>query len=215
MSTSDLCIAPPANAVLTNHVLAERLAQTAKQVPRLPTVFRCSDGADRSTAGPVHRRMRRRVSEGWRSLPMDRDRRTLDWLQSPADELAALMRQSALLEAEAGSAQQGVYADVAIADYQLRLFAIARMMDFSDKAAPRSANLLLLLQPIASSYLPIGTTLTLRTQDSLSVEPTLQWSSRPIYLFSRVLVSRETQLTVEIHLPDAQSVVLSPLTLFS
>lgn len=216
LSTSALCIAPPANTVLTNNVLAERLVQSAKQVPTLPIAFRCGDGVDRSTAGPVHRRMRRQLSKGWRSLPRDYARSTIDWLRSPADELAALMRQSALLKAEAGSARWGVYADVAIADYQLRLFAIASTMEFSDKSATQhSENLLLLLQPIASSYLPIGTTLTLRAQDSLYAEPTLQWASNPIYLFSRVLASRETQFTVEIHLPDARSAVLSPLTLFS
>lgn len=215
LSTSALCATPTINTVLTNNVLVERLVQSARQVSILPTDFRCSDGADRSTEGSVHRRMRQRVSEGWRLLPMDRDRNTVDWQRSPADKLAALMKRSELLEADAVSAQSGVYMDVAISEYRLRLFVLARTIDFSEKsAAQKSINLLLLLQPIASSYLPIGTTLILREQDSLYAEPTLQWASDPAYLFSQVLVSQEAQLTVEIHLPDARSAVLPSLTLF-
>lgn len=206
------------------HALAERIAHSARssirdsdrRVLTPPTEFRCSNRADHSGSGYFHRRRRNWVSEGWKALSADGNGLNIDWSRSPADELATLIGQSKLLEGGALSALQGGYADMAIAEYQLRLFAIAAPTDFLGKSTElQLLNLLLLLQPVASSYLPIGTTLSIQDQYSLYAEPSLQWASDPVYLCTSVFCPLEAQLTVAVHLPNARPAILPTLTFHS
>lgn len=78
-------------------------------------------------------------------------------------------------------------------------------------AAPE-LSLFLVLGPIAGSYLPMGSQLSVKENNLLMADQTLQWMSNPSYLYTQVFGSWDKKFTVEILLPQTRSFVLPPLT---
>lgn len=108
-----------------------------------------------------------------------------------------------------GSSQlRGVYADISILEYQLRLQALADIQSASDK----ELHLLLVLSPLSNSYIPIGTALTIAEKNLLSSESHLRWASQPACLYTQVFGEWEKKFTVQISLPNALPKALPALT---
>ena len=102
----------------------------------------------------------------------------------------------------------GLYTDFSITEYKLRLYALIWAVDASETS---ELSLVLILGPIAGSYLPMGTQISVKEKNLLVAEQNLRWTSNPTYLYTQVFGSWEEQFTVEIFLPSARPFSLSPL----
>lgn len=104
----------------------------------------------------------------------------------------------------------GVCADVSIAEYKLRLYALVWTDDTLDELDPR---LFLLLGPVAGSYLPIDSQLSIKEDHLLLSEQKMRWTHDSTYLCSQVLGLWKLKFTVEILLPNARPLAMPPLIL--
>ena len=154
--------------------------------------------------------MSRRLGKRGRSLP------TPEWNPMTAHTVSSLVQQFAHRTKETGSlqGQRGVYADLRIGEYRLRLQALAWSKAGMSKAVltDRELNLLLLLGPIANSYLPVGSELTVTENNLRHVGQSLCWSSSPTCLYTQIFGDWEKQFSVQVSLPNAMSLVLPSLT---
>ena len=100
----------------------------------------------------------------------------------------------------------GVYTDLAIAEYRLRVYAMVH-------SSADVSSLFLILGPLAGSYLPMGSRLSVREQNLLLSEPRLHWAQRSTYVHTQVFGNWEEKFTIEIVLPNARPKVLAPLAL--
>lgn len=146
----------------------------------------------------------------------------LDWMQiSPfevssgegqqsaaGEELKALLSRLEGSELMIDPEASGLYTDFSITEYKLRLYALIWAVDASETS---ELSLVLILGPIAGSYLPMGTQISVKEKNLLVAEQNLRWTSNPTYLYTQVFGSWEEQFTVEIFLPNARPFALSPL----
>ncbi len=161
-----------------------------------------------------------------RELPEDRRRRMspmlnpLAWTPlstgvidgpSPEGELVTLLNRLDPLEISAppNAVVNGVYSDLAIAEYRLRLYALVRS---TVQAAESSLSLFLVLGPIQGSYLPIETRLSVQENNLLLTEANHKWISHPAYLYTQVFGTWEEKFTVEVLLPNARPLTMPPLS---
>ncbi len=103
----------------------------------------------------------------------------------------------------------GVYTDLAIAEYKLRMYALA--WTAIEAIVGPSLSVFLILEPIEGSYLPMDTRLTVKENNLLVDEPNLRWTNHPTYLYTQVFGAREEEFTVEILLPNAHPYELPSL----
>ena len=83
--------------------------------------------------------------------------------------------------------RQTVGRNIAIAEYRLRLHALVCPREtFLGSQLDEGLSLLLILGPIANSYLPIGTELTITENNLLHSGQNLRWTSQPICLYTQV-----------------------------
>lgn len=129
-------------------------------------------------------------------------------------ELETLLGRLASTDIEIPPEPNGVYTDVSIGEFKLRLYALVWTMDGQpDEAlAAPELSLFLVLGPIAGSYLPMGSQLSVKENNLLMADQTLQWMSNPSYLYTQVFGSWDKKFTVEILLPQTRPFVLPPLT---
>ncbi len=124
-------------------------------------------------------------------------------------QLSALLSRFHSTDVIFPSETTGLYSDLSIAEYRLRMYALVwGIENLSDS----DLSLFLILEPIEGSYLPLGTRLTVKENNLLLAEPSLQWTNFPTYLYTQVFGSWEEKFTVEILLPNARPFELPPLT---
>jgi hypothetical protein len=128
---------------------------------------------------------------------------------SPDEELAALIRRFDPNEVMFPPETSGVYIDLSIAEYKLRLYALTWIA--TPAAELEGLGLFLILGPVQGSYLPIGTRLTVKENNLLLTEPNLRWTAYPTYLYTQVFGLWEEKLTVEVLLPNTCPFALPPL----
>lgn len=128
---------------------------------------------------------------------------------SPSKELSRLLKRFTAGDIDLPPTATGVYADVAITEYKLRLYALVWAVE---ALLEPELSLFLILGPIQGSYLPMDTQLTVKENNLLLTEQTLRWTSAPTYLYTQVFGSWEEKFTVEIALPYARPFSLPPLT---
>lgn len=136
------------------------------------------------------------------------------WQPLPTAELAELIRRfEGADEIVCWGDVRGVFVDIAIAEYRLRLHALVCPREtFLGSQLDEGLSLLLILGPIANSYLPIGTELTVTENNLLNSGQSLCWTSQPACLYTQVFGDCANQFTVRIKLPNGGSVTLSSLT---
>ena len=100
----------------------------------------------------------------------------------------------------------GVYTDLAIAEYRLRVFAMVHL-------TPEFSGLFLLLGSVNGSYLPMGSRLIVKENNLLLSEQELHWTEHSAYVHTQVFGSWQEKFTIEIVLPNARPKVLAPLML--
>lgn len=129
-------------------------------------------------------------------------------VKSAGSQLAPVLDQLRCTEIEFPAATSGFYIDLAAGEYRLRLYALVWTEEVLEDSA---VSLLLALGPTAGSYLPIGTTLTVKEQNLLSTEAHLRWMSHPTYVYTQVFGGWEEPFTVEVALPNAHPLELPAL----
>lgn len=150
------------------------------------------------------------------------------WQTMPALSVRNLVEQfeqAGIFDEGCEVSPRGVYADVSIGEYRLRLQSLAWSQPVcsnvaytaqtnTTQAAATDAELklLLVLSPMAGSYLPIGTSLTITENNLLHSAPHLQWASHPNCLYTQVFGDWEKKFTVKIVLPNALPKTLPSLT---
>ncbi|MEL6551961.1 MAG: hypothetical protein AAFQ63_00670 [Cyanobacteria bacterium J06621_11] len=148
------------------------------------------------------------------------------WQTMPALSMRNLVEQfeqAGIFDEGCEASHRGVYADVSIGEYRLRLqslawsqpalpHAISTAKTAQEAAADSDLKLLLVLSPMADSYLPIGTSLTITENNLLHSAPHLQWASHPNCLYTQVFGDWEKKFTVKIVLPNALPKTLPSLT---
>jgi hypothetical protein len=140
-------------------------------------------------------------------------------LNSPDEALATLLNRFDPAEITFPSETTGVYIDLSVAEYQLRLYALIWVAATSEEATseniepaqPKQLSLFLILGPIKGSYLPIDTRLMVKENNLLLSDPHLRWTAHPAYLYTQVLGLWEEQLTVEVLLPNRHPLTLPPI----
>lgn len=128
---------------------------------------------------------------------------------SPNKELSRLLKRFRSGDIDLPQAVTGVYADVTITEYKLRLYALGWAVE---ALLEPELSLFLILGPTQGSYLPMDTQLTVKENNLLLTEQTLRWTSAPTYLYTQVFGTWEEKFTVEIALPYARPLSLPPLT---
>ena len=123
-------------------------------------------------------------------------------------ELNALLKRFEGSDIAIDPEASGLYTDFSITEYKLRLYALIWAVDAIETP---ELSLVLILGPIAGSYLPMGTQISVKEKNLLVAEQNLRWTSNPTYLYTQVFGSWEEQFTVEISLPNARPFSLSPL----
>jgi hypothetical protein len=178
-------------------------------------------------------------------LPRPTKRAPLSWIQLPKatqptqnkagnpeksvlapfeTSLTALLDQFHATDIAFPPETSGVYTDLAIAEYKLRLYALVWSVTGAAKApveAPVEAlidtseetdlSLFLILGPVEGSYLPMGTRLTVKENNLLLTDQNLRWTSHPTYLYTQVFGAWKEKFTVEVLLPNARPILLPPL----
>lgn len=104
----------------------------------------------------------------------------------------------------------GVYADLSIAEYKLRVYAMMHLAPLNPGEV--DASLFLVLGSLKGSYLPVGSRLTVTEKSLLLTEPGLHWTEHSTYVYTQVFGDWQEKFTIEIGLPNARPKVLSPLT---
>ncbi|MEL6815202.1 MAG: hypothetical protein AAFP03_10370 [Cyanobacteria bacterium J06598_3] len=132
---------------------------------------------------------------------------TLD--SAPRKELSRLLKRFKSGDIDLPQAAAGVYADVLITEYKLRLYALVWAVE---ALLEPELSLFLILGPTQGSYLPMDTQLTVKENNLLLTEQTLRWTSAPTYLYTQVFGTWKEKFTVEIALPYARPLSLPPLT---
>ena len=134
---------------------------------------------------------------------------SIDWGgRSPEGELATLLNRADFSDLDLPTQAEGVYANLSVGEYKLRLYALVWAID---SAMETELSLCLILGPVAGSYLPMGTQLTVKEKHLLLTGQALKWTSHPTYLYTQVFGSWAEQLTVEVLLPNNRPVALPPL----
>ncbi|MEM9089490.1 MAG: DUF1822 family protein [Cyanobacteria bacterium P01_F01_bin.53] len=128
--------------------------------------------------------------------------------EDASEELKALLSRLEGSELVVDPDASGLYTDFSITEYKLRLYALIWAVDASETS---ELSLVLILGPIAGSYLPMGTQISVKEKNLLVAEQNLRWTSNPTYLYTQVFGSWEEQFTIEIFLPNARPFSLSPL----
>lgn len=103
----------------------------------------------------------------------------------------------------------GFYTDLSIAEYKLRMYALA--WTAVEAIVGAGLSVFLILEPIEGSYLPMDTRLTVKENNLLVDEPNLCWTGHPMYLYTQVFGAWEEAFTVEILLPNAHPYELPSL----
>lgn len=124
-------------------------------------------------------------------------------------QLSELLNRFSATDIAFPAKTSGLYTDLAIAEYSLRLYALVWA---TEALSESELSLFLMLEPIEGSYLPLGTRLTVKENNLLLAEPNLRWTNFPTYLYTQVFGSWEEKFTVEILLPNARPFELPPLT---
>lgn len=105
-----------------------------------------------------------------------------------------------------------VFTEIVIANYPFRLYAIANATSQHQPNSESDSNLLLVLTPMANSYVPVGTDLTIRESDRVCAYQHRCWSTNPAYLYTLVSGHWEQQFTVEVVLPNVLPFALPTLS---
>lgn len=136
------------------------------------------------------------------------------WQPLPTAELAELIRRfEGADEIVCWGDVRGVFVDIAIAEYRLRLHTLVCPREtFLGSQLDEGLGLLLILGPIANSYLPIGTELTITENNLLHSGQNLRWMSQPVCLYTQVFGDWEKRFTVQVRLPNGAFITLPPLT---
>lgn len=206
-----------------------RLRQPAKQIASMPVTTNTRRPLTKSSeAAVMHRRARRGRHErrykavSWAVLP------TMNFSEvnepaEPVNALEELLHRLSTDSVVCPSRPKGVYADIATGEYCFRLYAVTdavvtaehgddRAYDSAFGSAEMTPNLLLILKPLANSYLPIGTQLIVQENNLLNSEPVLSWATSPTCLHTQVYGNWQDQFTVDVWLPTAAKISLPPLT---
>jgi hypothetical protein len=167
-----------------------------------------------------------RIEAGEAATP---EHRTSLLLNSPDEALATLLNRFDPAEITFPAETTGVYIDLSIAEYQLRLYVLTWVAGTSKQTTSEQAtseqatsekiepaqlkplSLFLILGPIKGSYLPIDTQLRVKENNLLLSDPHLRWTAHPAYLYTQVLGLWEEQLTVEVLLPNRHPLALPPI----
>lgn len=123
-------------------------------------------------------------------------------------ELAALLIRFDFSDGVFPSETIAAYTQLSIQDQQFRLYALAWATAGTDEM-----SLHLVLQPLAGSYVPLGTVLSVTERDLSNAGQKVRWSSRPVYLYTQILGEWASQFSVKVSFPEAFPVSLSPLML--
>lgn len=221
--------------------LGLQVRQPAKQMVPMPITTDVRRSLTQSTAAAVVRRRglrgrheRRHKAVRWAMLPTmlpTMNFSEVNETTEPVNALAELLHRLATDGVVCPGQPKGVYADIVMGEYRFRLYAVtdaAVTAEYSDDgafgsssgsssgsafdSAEISPNLLLILKPVASSYLPIGTQLVVQEDNLLNSEPVLRWATSPTCLSTQVYGNWQAQFTVDVWLPTAGKISLPPLT---
>ena len=123
-------------------------------------------------------------------------------------ELAALLIRFDFADGAFPSETIAAYADFSSENQKLRLYALAWTA-----AGAEEMSLYLVLQPMAGSYLPLGTEVSVVESDLFHSGQSLRWTSHPVYLYTQIFGAWESQFSVKVSFPNTLPITLSPLTL--
>jgi len=138
---------------------------------------------------------------------------TASWLPLPTPDLSSLIERFGGTEVQCPADSRGVYADLTVGEYRLRLNALVWSEAVPDGLVEDSElSLLLVLSPMGQSYLPIGTELTITENNLLHSGQNLRWTGQPTCLYTQVFGDWEKKFTVGVLLPNALPKMLPPLT---
>lgn len=130
-------------------------------------------------------------------------------------ELGALLIRLDFSDGAFPTEPWGSYLNFSAGEHKFRLYALTWDEGASTQGNAKNidaeSQLYLILQPVAGGYLPMGTELHVRETHLLSSGQQLSWTSRPIYLYTQIFGGWETQFSVEVHLPSAQTIQLPSL----
>ena len=129
--------------------------------------------------------------------------------RSAAEALPAILNRFDPTDISVPNAAMGVYANLTISEYRLRLYALVWE---EESLGEPELSLVLILGPTADSYLPIGTELNIREHNLLNSGQHMRWTSHPSYLYTQVYGDWAEKFTVEIRLPNARPVALPSLS---
>ncbi|MEL7144658.1 MAG: hypothetical protein AAFS04_09010 [Cyanobacteria bacterium J06631_9] len=132
-------------------------------------------------------------------------------------ELAALLIRLDFSEAAFPTEPYGSYLNVSLGEYRFRLYALMweeQILIHEDAEEAFVENqLYLILQPIAGSYLTMGTELHVREGHLPTSSQQLRCTSQPAYLYVQVFGEWAARFSVVVHLPNGQVLELPPLSL--